>query len=196
MTDQPPSGRPDFEPPPGTWDGAPGAGPAAGTGPEPVPGTSATGPAAGTEPGPAATPAFPPPPGPVPPMPAPFPQPDAAAAPPAFHPGAPGPQPFPPAPPQQGAQGAPSGGRGSIVLGLVGSLVLLAISAFVALSGSSNPVVGLVFYAPIVLLVGGIVLAAIPRTTRTGAGILIGIGASILIAGGLCVALLATFNGI
>ena len=73
--------------------------------------------------------------------------------------------------------------------------VLLVVSICAALSGSSNPVVGLVFYIPIVLLVGGIVLAAIPRTTRTGAGILIGIGASILIAGGLCVALLAGLSG-
>ena len=42
---------------------------------------------------------------------------------------------------------------------------------------------------PFALVLGGIVMAAIPRTTRTGAGILIGIGAGILIAGGLCFAL-------
>ena len=44
---------------------------------------------------------------------------------------------------------------------------------------------------PLALIVVGIVLAALPKTTRTGAGILIGIGSAILVAGGLCVALLS-----
>ncbi len=79
---------------------------------------------------------------------------------------------------------------------MVISLALLGASTYVALSGSSNPDAGLVLYVPIVLLVGGIVLAAIPRTTRTGAGILIGLGAAILIVGGLCVAILAQFNSV
>ena len=182
MTDQPPSGRPDFDPPPGTADGPsdhqpsdyrPPIEPAGGPLPE--------------DPGPQASPPAPPPIQPPP-------QPDGRV-PPAFYPGPPGQQPFPPPPRQAWREAGPSGRRGSIVLGLVISLALLAVSTFGALSGSSNPVVGLVFYIPIVLLVGGIVLAAIPRTTRTGAGILIGIGASILIAGGLCVALLAGLSG-
>ena len=52
----------------------------------------------------------------------------------------------------------------------------------------------LVLVVPIGLVLAGIVLAAIPRTTRTGAGILIGIGAGILILGGLCISLLTVFN--
>jgi hypothetical protein len=47
---------------------------------------------------------------------------------------------------------------------------------------------------PIVLFVGGLVLAVMRKTTRTGAGILLSFGVAVLIAGGLCVALIAGFT--
>lgn len=101
--------------------------------------------------------------------------------------------PYPPAP-------VPSGPRGSIWLGLAIGLVssVLIYGGLIAASTGTFPlasdvvsVLGLASLAwPVVLLVGGIVLAVIPRTTRTGAGLLISIGVAILVAGGLCVALL------
>ena len=44
---------------------------------------------------------------------------------------------------------------------------------------------------PFGLVLAGIVLAVVPRTTRTGAGILLAIGGGVLILGGLCIALIA-----
>jgi len=55
----------------------------------------------------------------------------------------------------------------------------------------AGPLSSLSAILPLALIVVGIVLAALPKTTRTGAGILIGIGSAVLIAGGLCVALLS-----
>jgi len=49
---------------------------------------------------------------------------------------------------------------------------------------------------PFALIVLGIVLSALPKTRRTGAGILLSFGIAVLIAGGLCVALLAGVNTI
>lgn len=90
----------------------------------------------------------------------------------------------------------PKGGRGSIWLG-IGITVAVLLAAWgvsTAVSYGSPLYSGLSTLAavlPFALVIAGIVLAAIPRTTRTGAGILIGIGAGILILGGLCVVLIA-----
>ena len=91
------------------------------------------------------------------------------------------------APPDQG-------GRGSIWLGIgitvAVVLVSLGLTTAVPYDSSLYSVTSLLAAVlPFALVLGGIVMAAIPRTTRTGAGILIGIGAGILIAGGLCFAL-------
>jgi len=88
----------------------------------------------------------------------------------------------------------PKGGRGSIWLGIgiTIAVVLVAwgLTSAVPYDSSLAPVTNLLAIGlPFALVLGGIVMAAIPRTTRTGAGILIGIGAGILIAGGLCFAL-------
>jgi len=88
----------------------------------------------------------------------------------------------------------PKGGRGSIWLGIgITIAVLLAswgLTVSVRYDSPLAPVTNLLAGGlPFALVLGGIVMAAIPRTTRTGAGILIGIGAGILIAGGLCFAL-------
>lgn len=47
---------------------------------------------------------------------------------------------------------------------------------------------------PFALLIVGIVLSAMEKTRRTGAGLLLSFGVVILAAGGLCVALIAGFN--
>ena len=85
-------------------------------------------------------------------------------------------------------------GRGSIWLGIgITIAVLLASWGLTAALPYDSPLASvtnlLAAVLPFALVLGGIVMAAIPRTTRTGAGILIGIGAGILIAGGLCFAL-------
>ncbi|MGV8909426.1 MAG: hypothetical protein ACOH1Y_10625 [Propionicimonas sp.] len=112
--------------------------------------------------------------------------------------------PQPRQPPQQGPAWIappkpPPGGRGSIWLGIAITFgALLAWWGITTAVPSDNPVASmmnsLILLLPFGLVLAGIVLAAIPRTTRTGAGILIGIGAGILILGGLCVVLLAGFN--
>jgi hypothetical protein len=107
---------------------------------------------------------------------------------------------FPPAGPPGGyppyAQQSPAArhGRGSIWLGIgITVAVLLAawgLTTAVPYDSSLYSFTSLLAIGlPFALVLGGIVMAAIPRTTRTGAGILIGIGAGILIAGGLCFAL-------
>lgn len=100
-----------------------------------------------------------------------------------------------------GAPYPPSGpprrrGRGSILLGIAITYATLAAAWFSFMYAFSSDVLAgplstLSGILPLALIVVGIVLAAMPKTTRTGAGILIGIGSSILIAGGVCVALLS-----
>jgi hypothetical protein len=97
----------------------------------------------------------------------------------------------------------PTTGRGSIWLGVgITVVALLASWGLTAAVPYDNPlssVTNLIAIGlPFALVLGGIVMAAIPKTTRTGAGILIAIGAGILIAGGLCFALvlgLGAFGG-
>ena len=135
---------------------------------------------------------------PVPPV-----QPTGQPYPPPVPPGAgvqPPPQPYPPfqLPPPR-----PATGRGSIWLGIGITIAALLASWGLAVAVPYDsplaPTMNLLAAGlPFALVLGGIVMAAIPRTTRTGAGILIGIGAGILIAGGLCFALvlgLGAFGG-
>ncbi|HEY3337362.1 MAG TPA: hypothetical protein VGK18_02565 [Propionicimonas sp.] len=97
-------------------------------------------------------------------------------------------------PPFLPPQSRPAKGRGSIWLGIGMTVAALLASWGLAVSVPyDSPLAStmnlLAAGLPFALVLGGIVMAAIPRTTRTGAGILIGIGAGILIAGGLCFAL-------
>lgn len=120
------------------------------------------------------------------------PGPDVPSGPPPNYP--PGPPPSYPPPPAAGP--SRPRGRGSIVLGIVITYATFAAAWFCltfaftsdALAG---PLSSLSAILPLALIVVGIVLAALPKTTRTGAGILIGIGSAVLVAGGLCVALLS-----
>lgn len=106
---------------------------------------------------------------------------------------------YPPAPPAP--LNPPRRGGGSIWLGLIiglgGSLLLYGLYALVR--GTIGEQFGqvldvLVTVWPIGVGLGGIVLAVIPKTTRTGAGMLLSIGIAILVGGGLCVALLAGYS--
>jgi|GEM_PF-2507495 U5 snRNP spliceosome subunit len=173
MTEQPPG--PEFVPPGHTPE--PPAQPAGSDGPGPVgPGYPSVGPQPG-QPGIGAQSGY-------------------SGYPPGATPGyVPGP---PPGYPPPGAS-RPKGGRGSILLGIAITYISLAAAWFSLMSAfSSSPLSGLLSslsaMLPLALIVVGIVLAVLPKTTRTGAGILIGIGSAILIAGGLCVALLVGFG--
>lgn len=107
----------------------------------------------------------------------------------------PGPPPYQPTPGYATAAPA-TGGRGSIALG-VGITILALILDWVLWvvvppsSDAASVTFTLAGFLPFGLVLAGIILAAIPRTTRTGAGILLGIGGAVLIAGGLCIALIA-----
>ncbi|HEY3409434.1 MAG TPA: hypothetical protein VGK53_14780 [Propionicimonas sp.] len=174
MTEQqPPGERPEFQPP-GGIPGDPSAPPQQ---PSPEPFAGAVPPAR--------------------PLPQPFP-PAAQQYPPPAQPG--GYPQFPPSvppggyPPYAPLPPAAKGGRGSIWLGIGITIAVLllawGLTTAVPYDSSLYSVTSLLAIGlPFALVLGGIVMAAIPRTTRTGAGILIGIGAGILIAGGLCFAL-------
>ncbi|HEY3545770.1 MAG TPA: hypothetical protein VGK17_06725 [Propionicimonas sp.] len=182
MTEQqPPGERPEFQPP-GAGPGDPPAPPPQQPSPEPFPG---------------AVPPAQPFPQHVQPFPTTGQQPSQQYPPPAQPGGYPQfPPPAPPGgyPPYAQLPPAAKGGRGSIWLGIgiTIAVVLVAwgLTSAVPYDSSLAPVTNLLAAGlPFALVLGGIVMAAIPRTTRTGAGILIGIGAGILIAGGLCFAL-------
>lgn len=84
---------------------------------------------------------------------------------------------------------------GSIWLGIGIGLGVGALAWILSFALGSYPdgvayLLFIVFALPIIWLIVGIVLAAIPRTTRTGGGLLIALGASVLISGGVCVALI------
>lgn len=116
-------------------------------------------------------------------------------------PGPPRPGPPPPGPPRWGwvPPGPPPGrSGGSIWLGIGIGLVALVASFFGAqwLSPFWDMSFAMLLFSPIVLIVVGIVLAANPRTRRTGGGILIGVGSAVLILGGLCIALIAGLGGV
>lgn len=111
----------------------------------------------------------------------------------------PGPLPYQPTPDYATAAPGGTGGRGSIVLGVGIAMLALILDwlLWVAVPPSSD-LSGLTFslagFLPFGLLLAGIVLAAIPRTTRTGAGILLAIGGVVLIVGGLCIALISSLS--
>jgi len=116
-------------------------------------------------------------------------------------PGPPRPGPPPAGPPRWGwvPPGPPPGrSGGSIWLGIGIGLVALVASFFGAqwLSPFWDMSFAMLLFSPIVLIVVGIVLAANPRTRRTGGGILIGVGSAVLILGGLCIALIAGLGGV
>lgn len=111
--------------------------------------------------------------------------------------------PPPPPPPPPGPAAPPPGSRGSILLGLgigVASMLTTAGLAWALSGGVSVPqfvtewVGAFTGVLPFAMIVLGIVLSAMPNTRRTGAGILLSFGVLILVAGGLCVALIAGFN--
>lgn len=109
----------------------------------------------------------------------------------------PGPQGVPPGspawqPPGSGPWQPPSGERsgGSLVLGLLIGVVVLVGGGwvFVQLAGQlPDQSVGLIATSLVIgYLVTGIVLAVRPRTSRYGAGLLLAVGATLLILAGLC----------
>lgn len=119
--------------------------------------------------------------------------------------GGPGPvePPFPPLPPPPPRTDVPPRrGGGSILFGaLIGVAAMLGQFGLVTLTGSgslppglSQAVSVLAGILPFALVVVGIVLSVMSNTRRTGAGILISIGMAILIVGGLCVAMLASYT--
>ncbi len=96
----------------------------------------------------------------------------------------------PPVPPQT----PPGGSRGALVFGIVVGVVYIA--ALVGLTFVGGPLIfetgGLLLIVPLLLyIVAAIVLAAFPRTSNIGAGLAIGMGASLLVGAGVCFALLA-----
>lgn len=123
----------------------------------------------------------------LPPTPAPRP-PDQ---PPAYPPQQGGIPPIPPHGPAYTVPPQPRGG-GSLALGVAISVVSIALVFGITLTSGDLNALAILFGWPVVLLIGGVVLAAIPKTSRTGGGILLGLGASILILGGVCFALIVT----
>ena len=106
----------------------------------------------------------------------------------------------PPPPPPPPAFNSRSRG-GSLWLGVAIGLGVsgLIYGLYATLRGTMDARSGewfdvLAIYWPLLVGIGGIVLAAIPRTSRTGAGLLLSIGIAILAAGGLCVAVLAGYT--
>ncbi len=83
----------------------------------------------------------------------------------------------------------PGGGSGWLGAGIVAAV--LAIGFVLASSLRSELGIGILLLGLPLLLVAGLVMVAIPATRRTGIGILITVGAGVLILGGVCVALLA-----
>ncbi len=159
MSTNPPPERPDFEPPDPSWVW-PGTGPTAP--PPPVP--------AARMPGAPPPPLFPslPPAGSVVLPPGPY------------------KQPSPPPPP------SPQDERGSFLFGMGISLVTLAVAWWITIglgyrSGQSGFESGALSIATALLIVLGIVLVVIPRTMRTGAGVLVGFIVSMVVAGAVWV---------
>lgn len=105
---------------------------------------------------------------------------------------------MPPTPPPPATGGPPPRSGGSIWLGL-GIGVAATVGVFFAaqvLSTYTDVAYAMLMVAPLLVLVVGIVLVANPATRRTGTGMLLSLGAIVLILGGLCIALIAAFGGI
>jgi len=74
----------------------------------------------------------------------------------------------------------------------VGSMLLVFLLTIGVSNTGNFDILALLFGWPLLLLVGGLILAAVPKTSRTGGGVLLGLGAGILILGGVCFAMIAT----
>lgn len=123
------------------------------------------------------------------------PQPPQQAAPPqqALHSGGPQDRPAPVFRTQDSGR---TSRRGSIALGIGIAIATVVLDWILWLAIPTEPpwqdIVGaMASVLPFGLVLAGIVLAVVPRTTRTGAGILLAIGGGVLILGGLCIALIA-----
>jgi hypothetical protein len=97
----------------------------------------------------------------------------------------------------------PRTGGGSLLLGLLvgvvtltgGPFLLAALIGLVPQGWSNDTLVPLLFGGSgLAYLIVAISLAAQPATSRLGAGLLLAIGASILIGAGICFTLLATWS--
>jgi hypothetical protein len=100
-------------------------------------------------------------------------------------------EPPPPQPDSRIARAPRSGG--SVVLGIVAGVVFIGVFVGLAFLLAANvPAVSgyLLWLPPLVCLVAGIVLTVLPRTTRFGAGLLIGFGIALLASAGVCVAII------
>jgi len=87
------------------------------------------------------------------------------------------------------AGAALSGGRGSILLGIVvayATFAAAALSFMYAFTSDAlaGPLSALAVILPVVLVVGGVVLTVVSGTRRTGVGVLIGVASAMLIVGG------------
>ena len=93
----------------------------------------------------------------------------------------------------------------SILLGIVGGVVLIGLYVFLNIAvGSflgyrSDPITNLVlgmlgWFFPLLYLTGAIVLTVRPATSRLGAGLLLAIGVSLLIAAGVCFAIFSSLT--
>jgi hypothetical protein len=80
-----------------------------------------------------------------------------------------------------------------ILVGVLATLLAPALAVFLAgYAGSWLGLLGL--FAPLAVLVAGIVLAFIPSTRRWGVGLLIGFSASLIVGAGACVVLLSSLS--
>ena len=95
----------------------------------------------------------------------------------------------PPPPPKQGH-------TAELIVGGVLGGVLLVLSAFLGLALMSTTENGAIFFVgPVLGLAVAVVLAARPATKWWGIGMLIGFFLALIVLGGACVALIATFSG-
>jgi len=108
----------------------------------------------------------------------------------------------PPPPPQQ-EEPPPKPRRGSMVLGiLLGAPALYALyfgttRGIAPDEGYKTFLAGPAAFIPIAAyLAVAVVLAVRPRTSRLGAGLLIGLGVFTLLGGGICVGILAQMRGL
>ncbi|MBK8460702.1 MAG: hypothetical protein IPL43_11395 [Micropruina sp.] len=118
----------------------------------------------------------------------------------------PGPPGFPPGAGAGGSRWIPPGkgarGGGSLLLGLVVGVVVMVggplLSAALANlfpAGWAESTVLVLFVLPgLVYLIGSIILASRPATSRFGAGLLLAIGVVVLLGAGICFALLASWT--
>ncbi|MBE4719012.1 hypothetical protein [Pseudarthrobacter sp. AB1] len=106
-------------------------------------------------------------------------------------------------PPPREEEPSPEPRRGSMVLGiLLGAVALYALyfgttAGIAPDEGYKTFLAGPAAFIPIaVYLLVAIVLAVRPRTSRLGAGLLIGLGVFILVGGGICVMALSQMRGL